>query len=65
MPMPMPSVVKADCDKARLARTILEAAQRVEDLGSVRPLSFSAKRRQQRSRPPKLAGQAHQTEAAA
>ena len=33
MLMPEPSMVEADCDKARLARCILDAAQQAEDLG--------------------------------
>ena len=33
MPKLDPSTAKADCDKARLARSILDAAQRAEDLG--------------------------------
>ena len=33
MPKPDPSTAKADCDKTRLARSILDAARRAEDLG--------------------------------
>ena len=33
MPKSDPSTTNADCDKARLARSILDAAQRAEDLG--------------------------------
>ena len=33
MPKPDPSTANADCEKTRLARSILDAAQRAEDLG--------------------------------
>ena len=33
MPTPEPSTADADCDKVRLARSILDAAQQAEDLG--------------------------------
>ncbi len=33
MPKPDPSIAEADCDKARLARSILDAAQRAEAMG--------------------------------
>ncbi len=33
MHAPEPSTAEADCDKARLARSILAAAQQAEDLG--------------------------------
>ena len=33
MPATEPSTAEAACDKARLARSILEAAQRADDLG--------------------------------
>ncbi len=33
MRVPEPSTGEADCDKARLARSILAAAQQAEDLG--------------------------------
>ncbi len=33
MRVPKPSTGEADCDKARLARSILAAAQQAEDLG--------------------------------
>ena len=33
MPTPEPSTAKSDCNKARLARSILDAARRADDLG--------------------------------
>ena len=58
--MPKPNLYKAkgDCDKARLAKSILDAAQRAEDLGfgerSPSPPSPNSGGAGRRSRPGRL-----------